>query len=410
MIKALRTVGRYFMLMGRTFSRPERMRMFFRQYLNELEQLGVNSIGIVLLISFFIGAVITIQIKLNIESPWMPRWTVGYVTREIMLLEFSSSIMCLILAGKVGSNIASELGTMRVTQQIDALEIMGINSANYLILPKITAMVTVIPILVTFSIFAGIIGAFCTCWFAGVMNAVDLEYGLQYMFNEWFIWAGIIKSLFSSGAIAVGMGKAGLDKRPTETKKKQALAAIGQCELMFMYDKLFGEYNHSVAQLLLTRHAVETEQKRQNVINTIDELLRMNIIPVINENDTVTIDELEGNNFGDNDMLSAIVAGLVVADRLIILTDIDGLYDSNPRTNPNAKKLDIIEKINAEIFEMAAGTGSNRGTGGMITKLQAADYATKRGVEVSVINGSNPENLYEVIDGNKIGTKFLPVK
>ena len=182
MIKALRTVGRYFMLMGRTFSRPERMRMFFRQYLNELEQLGVNSIGIVLLISFFIGAVITIQIKLNIESPWMPRWTVGYVTREIMLLEFSSSIMCLILAGKVGSNIASELGTMRVTQQIDALEIMGINSANYLILPKITAMVTVIPILVTFSIFAG--------------------YGLQYMFNEWFIWAGIIKSLFFAFIIA----------------------------------------------------------------------------------------------------------------------------------------------------------------------------------------------------------------
>ena len=202
MIKALRTVGRYFMLMGRTFSRPERMRMFFRQYLNELEQLGVNSIGIVLLISSFIGAVITIQIKLNIESPWMPRWTVGYVTREIMLLEFSSSIMCLILAGKVGSNIASELGTMRVTQQIDALEIMGINSANYLILPKITAMVTVIPILVTFSIFAGIIGAFCTCWFAGVMNAVDLEYGLQYMFNEWFIWAGIIKSLFFAFIIA----------------------------------------------------------------------------------------------------------------------------------------------------------------------------------------------------------------
>ena len=189
MIKALRTVGRYIMLMGRTFSRPERMRMFFRQYLNEMEQLGVNSIGIVLLISFFIGAVITIQIKLNIESPWMPRWTVGYVTREIMLLEFSSSIMCLILAGKVGSNIASELGTMRVTQQIDALEIMGINSANYLILPKITAMVTVIPVLVTFSIFAGIIGAFCTCW-------------LQYMFVEWFIWAGIIKSLFFAFIIA----------------------------------------------------------------------------------------------------------------------------------------------------------------------------------------------------------------
>ena len=170
--------------------------MFFRQYINEMGQLGVNSIGIVLLISFFIGAVITIQIKLNIESPFMPRWTVGYVTREIMLLEFSSSIMCLILAGKVGSNIASELGTMRVTQQIDALEIMGVNSANYLILPKIAAMVTTIPLMVTFSIFAGIIGAFCTCWFGGIMSAVDLEYGLQYMFVEWFIWCGIIKSLF----------------------------------------------------------------------------------------------------------------------------------------------------------------------------------------------------------------------
>ena len=194
MFKALKTVGRYIILMGRVFARPERMRMFFRQYVNELEQLGVNSIGIVLLISFFIGAVITIQIKLNIESPFMPRWTVGYVTREIMLLEFSSSIMCLILAGKVGSNIASELGTMRVTQQIDA--------ANYLILPKIAAMVTTIPLMVTFSIFAGIIGAFCTCWFGGIMSAVDLEYGLQYMFVEWFIWCGIIKSLFFAFIIA----------------------------------------------------------------------------------------------------------------------------------------------------------------------------------------------------------------
>ncbi len=171
MFKALKTVGRYIMLMGRTFARPERMHMFFKQYLNEMVQLGVNSIGIVLLMSFFIGAVITIQIKLNIESPWMPRFVVGYTTREIMLLEFSSSIMCLILAGKVGSNIASELGTMRVTQQIDALEIMGVNSASYLILPKIAAMVTTIPLMVTFSIFAGIIGAFCTCWFGGIMSA-----------------------------------------------------------------------------------------------------------------------------------------------------------------------------------------------------------------------------------------------
>lgn len=196
LFKAFQTFGRYMVLMSRVFSKPERMRMFFKQYLKEVEQLGINSIGIVLLISFFIGAVITIQIKMNIESPWMPRWTVGYVTREILLLEFSSSIMCLILAGKVGSNIASEIGTMRVTQQIDALEIMGVNSASYLILPKITALVSIIPILVSFSIFAGIIGAFATCWFGGIMNAVNLEYGLQYAFVEYYVWCSFIKSFF----------------------------------------------------------------------------------------------------------------------------------------------------------------------------------------------------------------------
>lgn len=202
MVKPIQNFGKYLMLMGRVFGRPERFRMYVKQYINEMAQLGINSIGIVLLISFFIGAVICIQIKLNIESPWMPRFVVGYTTREIMLLEFSSSIMCLILAGKVGSNIASELGTMRVTQQIDALEIMGVNSASYLILPKIFAMVTMIPLLVTFSIFAGIIGAFATCWFGGIMTATDLEYGLQYMFVEWFIWCGIIKSLFFAFIIA----------------------------------------------------------------------------------------------------------------------------------------------------------------------------------------------------------------
>lgn len=202
MFKALKTVGRYILLMKRTFARPERLRMYFKQYIKEIDQLGINSIGIVLLISFFIGAVITIQIKFNIESPWMPRWTVGYVTREIMLLEFSSSIMCLILAGKVGSNIASELGTMRITQQIDALEIMGVNSASYLILPKIVAMITIIPALVIFSIFAGVIGAFATCWFADIMKATDLEYGLQYVFVDWFVWCGIIKSFFFAFIIA----------------------------------------------------------------------------------------------------------------------------------------------------------------------------------------------------------------
>lgn len=202
MIKALTSVGKYTMLMWRVFARPERTKMYAKQYLKELEQLGVNSIGIVLLISFFIGAVITVQIKLNIESPWMPQWTVGYVTREILLLEFSSAIMCLILAGKVGSNIASELGTMRVTQQIDALEIMGINSASYLILPKILALVTMIPILVILSTFAGIIGAFSSCWLVGIMPAARLEYGLQYMFVEWYVWSGFIKSFFFAFIIA----------------------------------------------------------------------------------------------------------------------------------------------------------------------------------------------------------------
>ena len=180
----LTTFGRYLMLMGRTFSRPERMRMFLKQYVKEMAQLGVNSIGIVLLISFFIGAVICIQMKLNIQSPWMPRWVSGYTTREILLLEFSSSIMCLILAGKVGSNIASELGTMRVTQQIDALEIMGVNSASYLILPKIMGMLTIMPFLVIFSSATGILGAYATAYVGHVLPPDDLTLGLQHSFKS----------------------------------------------------------------------------------------------------------------------------------------------------------------------------------------------------------------------------------
>jgi len=183
-------------LMGRTFTRPERMRMSLKQYVKEMSALGVNSIGIVLLISFFIGAVICIQIKLNIQSPWMPRFVTGYVTREIMLLEFSSSIMCLILSGKVGSNIASEIGTMRVTQQIDALDIMGVNSANFLILPKIMGMITIMPFLVIFSTASGIIGAYATAYVGGVINPEDLTLGLQYEFNSWFVYMSIIKSVF----------------------------------------------------------------------------------------------------------------------------------------------------------------------------------------------------------------------
>ena len=202
LLKFLVTFGRYLILMGRSFARPERMRMFMKRYIKEMSQLGIDSIGIVLLISFFIGAVICIQMKLNIQSPWMPRWVSGYTPREIMLLEFSSSIMCLILAGKVGSNIASELGTMRVTQQIDALDIMGVNSASYLILPKILGLVTIMPFLVIFSSAMGIIGAYATAYIGHILSPEDLTLGIQHSFNSWFMWMSIVKSLFFAFIIA----------------------------------------------------------------------------------------------------------------------------------------------------------------------------------------------------------------
>lgn len=216
--------------------------------------------------------------------------------------------------------------------------------------------------------------------------------------------------LVSSGAIGVGVGKLGLKKRPTENKVKQAVAAVGQCELMFIYDKLFGEYNHNIAQILLTKFAVDTDHKKQNVINTIDTLLDMGIIPIVNENDTVAIDELDGDNFGDNDSLSAIVAEIANADLLIMLTDIDGLYTSNPRNNPDAVKIDVVEEITDEIRTMAGGSGSNRGTGGMITKIIAADYATALGIECCIMNGENPKRLYDLFDGKTIGTVFKAKK
>ncbi len=212
--------------------------------------------------------------------------------------------------------------------------------------------------------------------------------------------------LVSSGAIAVGMGKTGMKSRPGKTREKQAMAAVGQCELMFMYDKLFGEYNHTVAQILLTKYAVQTKQKRLNVINALEALLEKDIIPIINENDTVAIDELEGQNIGDNDMLSAIVAKLISADSLIILTDIDGLYNKNPKTHPDAKRIDVVERITDEILAMAKGSGSNRGTGGMITKLAAASYVNDAGIDCFVVNGENPSVLYDICEGENRGTLF----
>lgn len=213
--------------------------------------------------------------------------------------------------------------------------------------------------------------------------------------------------LVSSGAIGIGVGKLNLPERPKETRYKQAVAAVGQCELMFLYDKLFGEYNASVAQVLLTRNNLTEDHSKQNVVNTFQTLIEMGIIPIVNENDTVAIDELVGLNFGDNDNLSAIVADLVGADLLIILTDIDGLYDSDPRKNPNAKKISCVNYIDDNIREMAGGSGSNRGTGGMATKLTAAAVATGAGINCCVMSGNEPENIYKLIDGEEIGTMFM---
>ncbi len=212
--------------------------------------------------------------------------------------------------------------------------------------------------------------------------------------------------LVSSGAIGVGMGKIGLQQRPEETEKKQALAAIGQCELMFLYDKFFGEYNQTVAQVLLTADVVDEDRSRRNVQNTFGELLSMGVIPVVNENDTVETSELEGRNFGDNDTLSAVVAGLCGAQGLVILTDIDGLYDSDPRKNPHAKRIARVEKITPEIEGLAGGAGSSRGTGGMATKLKAARMAVSQGIPMAIVSGSDVQSLYRLMRGEDIGTVF----
>ena len=195
MIKALHKFGEYVILMTKTFAVPERWSIFFRQTVREISKLGIDSLGIVIFISIFIGAVITIQIAINIDTPMIPDFTIGYVTREIILLEFSSTIMCLILAGKVGSNIASELGTMRVTEQVDALEIMGVNSANYLIFPKIVAFVAFVPVLVIFSMFFGIIGGYFIAWTTDMLTVAKYELGLRYWFSPHLISYSIIKTM-----------------------------------------------------------------------------------------------------------------------------------------------------------------------------------------------------------------------
>lgn len=221
--------------------------------------------------------------------------------------------------------------------------------------------------------------------------------------------SGLEIILVSSGAIGVGMGKIGLTSRPTDVRSKQACAAIGQCELMYTYDKYFSEQNHVVSQVLLTEDVVRDQHRKENVINTFNRLLEYGAIPIVNENDTVSIDEIDrGGTFGENDTLSAIVAGLIDADALIILTDVDGLFDMDPSCNENARLIPRVNKIDDSIRALAGGSAGKLGTGGMVTKLGAAEMTLERGSLMALINGGNPNNLYDLFDGKEIGTLFVP--
>ncbi len=193
--KSLSNFGKYCLFICRVFSIPDRWRIFGKRTVTEISKLGVDSIPLVVIVSLFIGAVCTIQMQLNTSSPLMPAYSVGLATREIILLEFSNSILCLILAGKVGSNIASEIGTMRVTEQIDALDIMGVNSANFLVLPKIIAFLFFVPILVVFCMGTAMLGGYCIAIFTDIISVQKFTYGIQTQFNEWYVWYGIIKSV-----------------------------------------------------------------------------------------------------------------------------------------------------------------------------------------------------------------------
>lgn len=210
--------------------------------------------------------------------------------------------------------------------------------------------------------------------------------------------------LVSSGAIAVGVGKLGLKQPPQDTRGRQAAASVGQTELMFLYDKLFSEYGHVVGQMLLTRGDVDDPDRRQHLINTFEQLLCFDAIPIINENDSVAVEEIV---FGDNDSLSAVVAKLVHADALVILTDTDGLYEGDPRENPEAMLIPLVRDITPELKKLAGGSGTQRGTGGMVTKLIAAEIAVEAGIDTVILNGENPTDLYKLLDGRQIGTWFV---
>ena len=209
--------------------------------------------------------------------------------------------------------------------------------------------------------------------------------------------------LVSSGAIAMGVGKMNLTRKPTDIPSKQALAAIGQCELMYIYDKLFSEYHHTVAQVLLTGSDVEDPQRHLNFQNTMFKLLEMGAFPIINENDTVATAEIA---VGDNDTLGAIVATNIRADLLILMSDIEGLYTADPRQDPNAKLIPLVEEITPDILALAGGSGSELGTGGMVTKLRAAKMCMDAGCDMIIMNGDRPNDLYRIVDGEAVGTRF----
>jgi glutamate 5-kinase len=210
--------------------------------------------------------------------------------------------------------------------------------------------------------------------------------------------------LVSSGAIGLGMAKLGIMERPKDTPSKQCCAAVGQCELMYLYDNLFSNYSINVAQMLLTKYVL-LEDRRKNVQNALEKIIQHGVIPIVNENDTVAIDELE-LEVGENDSLAATVASIAKADLLIIMSDIDGLYDDDPRKNPNAKLIPVVEKITEEIRQLAGGAGTNLGTGGMITKINAAEIANSNGIDMVIMNGKNPDNLYWLFEEGKLGTLF----
>lgn len=213
--------------------------------------------------------------------------------------------------------------------------------------------------------------------------------------------------LISSGAIAVGKNKLDM-KNPDSMRKKQAAAAVGQCSIMYLYDKFFGDYDKTVGQILLNAEDIEQDEKKENLTNTFNTLLELGVIPIVNENDSVSYTEIESEErlFGDNDMLSAVVSVLCRVSKLVILSDIDGLYDSDPRFDPKAKLIERIDVIDDSVFSLAGGAGSKRGTGGMKTKLQAAALAAANGIDTVITNGKRPENIYDILDGRSAGTMF----